>query len=125
VRIVLDAHISGRRVARNLWDDGHDVVALSEERDLVTLDDALVLEFAAREQRVLVTFNARDFVPLLREWAEARRSHVGCIFVYGLDHSQHGVLLDGLRRLFEQRPVAEDWKDVALVLPYAHPPRRA
>jgi hypothetical protein len=81
------------------------------------MDDVGVLELSASEQGVLVTFNVKDFVPLLREWAEARRSHSGCILVYGLDLSQHGEILTGLHRLFEERKDPDDWRDFAIVLP--------
>jgi hypothetical protein len=37
---------------------------------------------------VLITRNSRDFAPIAREWAEARRSHAGLILIWTLDHSQ-------------------------------------
>ena len=117
MRILLDAHVSARRIAVRLREAGHDVIALSEERSLDGLDDSRVLELAAGERRIIVTFNIRDFVPLVREWAEARRSHSGCVLVHGLDHSRYGDILRGLDRLFRERPNAEDWQDVTIVLP--------
>lgn len=117
MRILLDAHVSGRRIASRLRDAGHDVLALSEIRSLEGMDDLGVLELAASERRVLVTFNVKDFVPLLRERAEARRSHSGCILVHGLDHSRYGEILKGLHRLFEERGDLDDWRDLAIVLP--------
>lgn len=99
-----------------LRDDGHDVLALSEVRELEGLDDPDVLELATREHRILVTHDVKDFAPLLREWAEAGRSHAGCILVHGLDHRAYGRLLRGLRLMFSKRPRAEDWQDLALFL---------
>ncbi len=112
MRILLDAHVSGKRIARALRDAGHDVRAITEERDLEGLDDPDVLGLAAREGRILVTFNNRDFVPLLREWSEAGRPHAGCILIFGLDHSRFAQILRGLEQAFSDRPAQEDWTDI-------------
>ncbi len=109
MRILLDAHVSGRRIARSLRNDGHDVLALSEDAELGALDDPDVLELAASEGRMLVTFNQRHFAPLLRQWAEAGRAHAGCVLVYGIDHGEFDLILRGLRQLFAERPGQEDW----------------
>lgn len=116
LRILLDAHFSGRVIATALRKAGHDVLALTEEPALEGLDDALVLELAAREQRIPVTHNIRDFAPLLREWGESGRSHPGCVLVHGLDHADFGRLLGGLDRQFGARPTQDEWIDVALFL---------
>lgn len=114
LRVLLDAHVSGRVIAAALRRAGHDVLALTEEQALEGLDDSLVLDLAAREQRVLVTYDVQDFAPLLREWAEAGRSHAGFILVHGLDHADFGRLLRGLEREFSVRPAQDDWTDLAL-----------
>src|SRR5947209_5193914 len=51
---------------------GRDVLALAEDASFEGLDDPLVLELAASQQRILVTRNSRGFAPLAREWAEDR-----------------------------------------------------
>ena len=79
MKILLDAHISGKTVGRALSEGGHDVRALDSE--LEALSDPQVLELAAVEGRVLVTANIRDFEPLLREWAGEGRPHAGVILV--------------------------------------------
>jgi hypothetical protein len=112
LRILLDAHVSGKRIANALRDAGHDVRAISEERDLEGLDDPDVLSLAAHEGRILVTFNHRDFVPLLREWSEAGRPHAGCVLVFGIDHSRFAEIRIGLERIFSDRPAQEDWTDI-------------
>jgi predicted nuclease of predicted toxin-antitoxin system len=66
VRLLLDADLSGRRLARRLREDGHGVLALSERLDLEGLVDPEVLALAALDGRILVTRNGRDFAPLLR-----------------------------------------------------------
>jgi hypothetical protein len=67
MRLLLDANLSGRRIARSLREDGHDILALSERPDLEGLSDPGVLALAASERRILVTRNSRDFAPLLRD----------------------------------------------------------
>jgi hypothetical protein len=113
VRILLDAHVSGRRIGDALRADGHDVLALDDDVELGALPDPDVLRLAASDRRILVTFNHRHFVPLLRQWAEAGQTHHGCIIVYGLDHGEFGLILRGITRLLDQRPRQEDWVDLA------------
>ena len=67
MRILLDAHISGRTEGKALAENGHEVRALDSEIELEGLPDPEVLELAASEGRILVTANIRDFEPLLRE----------------------------------------------------------
>jgi Domain of unknown function (DUF5615) len=95
VRVLLDAHVSGRRIGDALRADGHEVLALNDDPELGALPDADVLRLAAADRRILVTFNHRHFVPLLRQWAEAGQTHHGCIIVYGLDHGELGLISGG------------------------------
>ena len=113
MRILLDAHVSGRRLGDALRADGHDVLALDEDAELGALADTEVLALGAAEGRILITFDQRHFAPLLREWAEAGRTHAGCILVYGLDHSEFALILGGIRRLFDERPRQEAWVNLA------------
>lgn len=116
MRLLLDANLSGRRIARPLREDDHDVLALGERADLEGLSDPEVLALAAADERILVTRNSRDFAPLLREWAEAGRSHAGCILIWTLRHDEFGPILEGLRRLLAERPEQSAWRDVAVAL---------
>jgi hypothetical protein len=108
--------VSGLRIARALKGDGHDVLALNESAELASLSDADVLSLATREGRIVITFNVRHFVPLVRAWAEARREHAGCVIGYGSDHSEFGLILRRPRELFELRPRQEDWVGLTDVL---------
>jgi predicted nuclease of predicted toxin-antitoxin system len=116
MRLLLDAHVSGKRVGEALRARGHDVRALDEERQLEGLADDEVLALAAADERVLVTHNVADFPAILRAWAEASRSHTGVILVYGIDHSEFDLVARGLERLFEPRPSQEAWLDYTAVL---------
>jgi hypothetical protein len=112
MRLLLDEHVSARKIGRCLRDAGHDVRAIAEEAPLVGLDDPDVLALAARDDRILVTFNHRDFAPLLREWAESGRHHGGCILVFGIGHGAIGLILRGLDRVLQERHEQSAWRDI-------------
>ena len=114
MRLLLDAHVSGRVIGRNLRDAGHDVLAIAEERQYEGLPDPDVVELAAREQRVLVTFNVRDFAVILRDWADEGRDHSGCILMVGMDHSDFGAILRALAATLAHRPEQSAWRSHAL-----------
>lgn len=110
MRVVLDAHVSSRHVGRRLDMVGHDVLALDQDELLGRLADEEVLRLAAEQERIVVTHNARDFAPIARRWAEARRSHAGLILVT-LRHTAYGAILRGLEQAFAARPAQEEWID--------------
>lgn len=97
MRLLLDAHVSGKTVGRALARGGHNVRALDSEIELEALADPEVLELAAGEGRVLVTANIRDFEPLLREWAGEGKSHAGVILIPpSVRNEAFGVLISGI-----------------------------
>lgn len=115
MRLLLDAHVSGPRVGRALEAAGHDVRALDQEPQLEGLADEDVLALGAKEQRILVTHNIRDFPEIVREWMEAQRTHAGVILVYGIDHREFQLVTSGIRRLLDLHPDTEDWTDLTVV----------
>jgi hypothetical protein len=114
LRLFLDAHISGPRIARALRARGHDVRAADEERELDGLEDEQLLELAAGEQRVMITFDVKDFTVLARRWAEAGRAHAGIGIVVGIDHGEFGAILDVLTRELDARQTQSRWYDLTL-----------
>jgi hypothetical protein len=116
MRLLLDEHVSARRIGDCLRDAGHDVRAVVEDAELAGLDDPEVLAAAARDGRILITFNHRDFAPLLREWAEAGRAHAGCILVFGIDHGEFGLILRGLSALLRERSDQGSWTNITEAL---------
>jgi predicted nuclease of predicted toxin-antitoxin system len=116
VRLVLDTNLSPKRIGSVLEREGHDVLSLAADPALGALDDALVMELAAEQARILVTRNSRDFAPLLREWAEADRHHAGCILIWTLSHHEFGAIIKGVTRLLLDRPEPEQWRDLAIAL---------
>lgn len=111
MRILLDAHISGRTVGKALIERGHDVLALDSEIELEGLSDPEVLELAADEGRVLVTANIRDFEPLLREWAGESRPHAGVILVPSTVRNEaFGLLISSVQKTLADT-MREEWTD--------------
>ncbi len=114
MRLFLDAHISGRRVAQALRGAGHDVRAADEERELDGSSDEELLSLATAQGRVMVTFDVKDFSVIVRRWAEAARPHAGCAIVVGIDHSEFGAIIQALERELRLRPRQAEWVDHTL-----------
>jgi Domain of unknown function (DUF5615) len=116
VRLLLDAHISTRRIAKPLREKGHDVRSVAEERELDGMADEQLLALAAGETRVMITFDVKDFTVIARRWAEAGRPHAGLGIVVGIDHGDFGVVLDVLSRELSARSQQADWVDLTLLI---------
>ncbi|HUJ67046.1 MAG TPA: DUF5615 family PIN-like protein [Acidimicrobiales bacterium] len=116
MRLLLDANLSPKRIGSVLEKDGHDVLSLAADPALGALDDPLVLELAAQQDRILVTRNSRDFAPLLREWSEDDRHHAGCILIWTLGHHQFGAIVNAVTRLLGDLPNPEQWRDLTIAL---------
>lgn len=111
MKLLLDAHVSGKTVGRALAKGGHDVRALDSETELEGLADPEVLELAAGEGRVLVTANIRDFEPLLREWAGEGRAHAGVILIPpSVRNEEFGVLISGIEKTISDAG-QDNWAD--------------
>ena len=116
MRLLLDADLSPARVGDALSALGHDVVSLAADPVSRSLTDPQVLELAAREQRILITRNSRDFVPVLRRWAEAGMHHSGCIVIFSMRGHEFGRIIEGVGGLVAARRDAHEWQDLALAL---------
>ena len=114
MRLLLDHHLSPRRVAPPLSEAGHDVLALAAEPTAEGMNDDRVLELAIAEARILVTRNARDFTPRLRARAEGGRSHAGAILIWTLGHHEFAAIVAGIERLLEAYPTPEEWVDLVV-----------
>jgi predicted nuclease of predicted toxin-antitoxin system len=76
-RLLLDEHI-WEGLAVVLRGHGYDVVHLNVTEQRGSADEE-VLKLATAESRTVLTYNHRDFVPLVRSCYEARQSHAGVI----------------------------------------------
>lgn len=110
MRVLLDAHLSGRQIGGPLRRAGHDVLALDDDLSLKQLLDADVLDLAIEQRRIVVTANIRDFARLARSRAEAGQSHPGIVLIPP-GSMAFGVVLRGLARLFADRTEQTDWVD--------------
>lgn len=111
MRLFLDAHISGRRVAHALRQEGHDVHAADEERELDGMTDEELLTLALAEDRIFVTFDVADFPRITQRWAEQGRTHSGCAIIVGIDHREFGTMIRVIVRMLDARRDPEDWRD--------------
>lgn len=116
MRLLLDENLSSGRIGERLRESGNDVLAIAGSRGFEGLPDLRVLELASRERRVLVTRNGRDFVPLLREWAEASREHAGAILIWSLDHHELRAIVESVEHLLAGRPSQEEWRNLTLTI---------
>ena len=116
MKLLLDAHVSARRIAAPLRETGHDVRAVAEERELDGVTDEQLLALATGETRVMITFDVKDFTVIARRWAEAGRPHAGLGIVVGIDHGNFGIVLDVLSREFSARPQQADWTGLTLFI---------
>lgn len=116
MRILLDADLSPARIGAALRGRGHDVRAVASEPDLEGLADEAVLELAARERRILVTRNSRDFAPLCRVWAEAGREHAGVILVWSLSSRQFAGIAAGVTGWLDRVPTEQAWRGTVVSL---------
>lgn len=116
LRLLLDAGISSHALVRILSGRlGHDVVAAGLDDELKQLDDHVLFAAAQQGQRILITHNTHDFPEILREWAEARRSHHGCV-ISTIATNDYGEMTRRLTKWFRLLPAAEDWVDRAVYL---------
>ncbi len=111
MRLLLDAHVSGRRIGSALRERGHDVLAVAEERSLDGCPDEELLELASSQRRIMVTFDAADFPRICHQWLERERSHHGCAVLVGIRHHEFGAIMHALDAAFEARPNPREWHD--------------
>lgn len=78
MKALLDAMFPAR-IAEQLRDRGHDVVAVRERADLAGRPDHQIVAVAQREQRAVITENARDFRSLARDLVAAGEVHHGLV----------------------------------------------
>jgi predicted nuclease of predicted toxin-antitoxin system len=78
VRLLLDEHYSPR-IAAQLRQRGHDVVAARERPELRGLSDADLFALMPAERRAILTEDAADFLPLVRAAVVRGTDHFGVV----------------------------------------------
>jgi len=79
-RALLDEMLSPA-IAEQLRHRGHDVTSVANDPDLLARPDEEVLAAATAANRVLVTCNIKDLVPIAQAWGASGRRHAGLICV--------------------------------------------
>ena len=79
MKLLLDEHFSPE-IARQLRNQGHDVVAARERVEWHGASDAELLDIAKQEQRAVVTENVVDFIALHRRSVVRGDRHCGLVF---------------------------------------------
>ena len=99
-KLHLDADASKISLYRALLARGHDVTRAPNEWVALDADDDIQLLGATAQGRSIFTFNARDFIPLARNYP----SHAGIIL-----SPQHPMprLLNALERFFKEAKAEE------------------
>jgi len=67
--------------AEQLRGGGHDVVAVTERKELRCLADSAIFAEAQADRRAVVTENVADFVPLAEEADQRGRAHHGLVLI--------------------------------------------
>lgn len=111
LRLLLDVHFSDKKIGDPLRNVGHDVLAAETAHELRKMDDEPLFELASMQQRVVITLNARDFVPITARWAEDGRGHAGCILVPpSVGNRNYGRIILGVQLLLAGK-TQKDWMD--------------
>jgi predicted nuclease of predicted toxin-antitoxin system len=118
MRLLLDEHLPAR-LAEQLRQNGIEceIIATWRGGALLGARDAQILEAAAAEGWVLVTYDVHTIPRLLRDRAELGLRHAGVIFVSTARRRQTniGQLLERLLELLEEM-AGQDWQDVCRFL---------
>lgn len=114
MRLLLDEHLSARRIATPLRRRGHNAEALHEEPRARGMPDEEVLERATEASRIVVTRNARDFIELARAWADERRSHAGILVVWGHPSTAFDAIVESIHHCLATHPEQDSWVNLVL-----------
>lgn len=107
MRLVLDAHVSGSKVGNILEEMGHDVKAAEK---MEGLPDEELFEMAAREGRILVTHNVKDFARILQQRPPEKR-HADLILIpRSIKLNDFGAMISGIQETVSGLP-QERWVD--------------
>lgn len=107
MRLMLDAHVSGSKVRNVLEEMGYGVKAAEK---MEGFPDEELFEMAAREGRVLVTHNVKDFARILQQRPPEKR-HAGLILIpRSVKLNDFGAIISGIQETVSGLP-QEGWVD--------------
>lgn len=95
MKLLLDEMLWAR-IAQQLRERGHDVIAVDESPHLRGLSDPDLFDHAQREQRALVTYNREDFLALDRDYRDRGREHDGIVILHPRRFPQSAAITGAL-----------------------------
>lgn len=107
--LLLDEMLSPAIAVRLNESTDLDVAAVSTRSDLRGSADSTILEAAAAEGRIVVTYNIRDFALLSQSWAAVGRLHSGLLFVSHKSHPADRNHIGRLVAALTERAKRDDW----------------
>jgi hypothetical protein len=114
LKLLLDEQQS-RRLAEVLRSEGHDVVAVTERRELRGQSDDVILAAAVSERRAVITENIGDFAVLHRRAIDEGRTHFGIALAsrerFPRRRRSRAQLLAALRSLLRANPSVDALRD--------------
>ena len=96
-------------IAKQLRKAGADAVAVSERAELWQSTDAVLLDMAATETRVLVTDNVKDFRILERTWLAQGQLHAGLIYIHSKAYPMSRGRMGAIAAALLERHRAGTW----------------
>jgi predicted nuclease of predicted toxin-antitoxin system len=118
LRLLIDEQLSPT-IAQQLRKGGFDVVHV-REAGLAGKGDGEVMDWAAADQRSVVTNNIQDFRPLHASRLSGQQPHYGLVYVsstkFSLRKQAVGTLIKALRQLLKANPAADALLDRELFL---------
>lgn len=119
MRLLLDEMFSPR-IARELRERGHDVVAVKERPDLTGRSDREIARRMAVERRTIVTSDVDDFSELAVRLAAAGEEHYGMVFTSDRtlprDRASIPRLVDVLVELLNEHPAEDAYRNRTLAM---------
>jgi hypothetical protein len=116
VRLALDVHLSDQLVGNPLRADGNDVVASHASSIWAVLDDVSLLRACTTEDRILISFNRRDFVRIAVDFAGRGESHSGLLLITGARKDEGSRVVATVQRALVAYPSPDAWRDFTLVV---------
>ena len=120
IKLLFDAMWTGEWMVASLAERCYDVQQIMRVRPDLEHDDEAILEYAAKEGRLLVTCNEMHFITLARQWDEKHEQpHAGILIVQDEDRSLRKSQV--LRRMlyFLDNYTADEMTNILLHLPRA------
>jgi len=99
IRLYLDRDVT-KKLAKDLRNRGFDTLS-TQEAKMDRASDREQLEFAAGQQRAILTYNISDYAALHREWKGAGKKHGGIIISEQFPDKRYGELLRRTLKLLD------------------------